>query len=300
MTNEITLLVYFGTIAISVLIFAILALSVNLQYGSAGIFNFGVVAFFMIGAFASSYLTLRGYSFIEGMIVGAVISALVGFLISLPALNLRGDFLALVTFLFASIIGILVLDIPQLGAAVGTAKVPTAFPWIKTYDLSVVANLIATGVLFVAFYFLYRLLMRSPYGRILKSVKDNEVLAEALGRNTFSYKSQVFVIGSIIAGIDGAFYSQYLGFAGTELFTYSVTFTAYIMSIMGGSSTGIGALLGSAIYTVAQAILLDTKDLIALPIDPNNLTFILFGLLTVFLLYFRPEGIIRARLRKVQ
>jgi branched-chain amino acid transport system permease protein len=299
MSFDITLLVYFGSVAITVIIFAILALSVNLQYGSAGIFNFGVVAFFMIGAYSSSYLTLRGYSFTEGVVVGAIISAIVGYLISLPALNLRGDFLALATFLFASIIGILVLNLPQFGAAVGIAKVPSAFPWIKSYDLSVVANLVTTAFLFGAFYLVYRLLMRSPYGRVLKSIKDNEILSEALGKNTFRYKAQIFVIGSIIAGIDGSIYAQYLGFAGTELFTYSVTFTAYIMSIMGGSSTGIGALLGSAIYTIAQAGLLVLKDFVALPIDPNNLTFILFGLLTVLILYFRPEGIIKARLRKI-
>jgi branched-chain amino acid transport system permease protein len=297
--SEITLLTYFATVAISILIFGILALSVNLQYGSTGIFNFGVVAFFMIGAYASSYITLAGYPFILGVTVGSLLSGLAGYLISLPALNLRGDFLALATFMFASIIGIIVLNVPALGGAVGIAQVPTAFPWITSYGISVAANLILTALLFVAIYLVYHFLMVSPYGRVLKSIKDNETLAETLGKNAFRYKSEVFVIGSIIAGIDGAIYSQYLGFAGTELFTYAVTFTVYIMSIMGGSSTGVGALLGATIYTVAQAVLLDIKDVVVLPIDPNNLIFILFGLVTVFLLYFRPEGIIRAHLRKV-
>ncbi len=293
------LLIYFASTAITILIFGILALSVNLQYGSAGIFNFGVVAFFMIGAYTSASLTLAGFPFTVSVILGAVLSGGAGFLISLPALNLRGDFLALATFMFAQVINIFVLNIQSLGGAVGIAHVPSAFPWITGYNSSVIANLILTTALFLGFYLVYRLLVVSPYGRVLKSIRDNENLAEALGKNTFRYKSQIFVIGSIIAGIDGAVYAQYLGFAGNELFTYSVTFTVYIMSIIGGSSTGVGAILGSAIYTVVQVVLLASKDVIALPIDPNNLLFILFGLITVLLLYFRPEGIIREKLRKV-
>lgn len=293
------LLAYFGAIGISILIFGILALSVNIQYGSAGIFNFGVVAFFMIGAYTSAALTLLGFPFIISAIIGAVLSGAAGFLISLPALNLRGDFLALATFMFAQVINIFVLNIQSLGGAVGIAHVPSAFPWISSYNNSVVANLILTASLFIGFYAIYKLLVVSPYGRVLKSIRDNETLSESLGKNTFRYKYQVFVIGSIIAGIDGAVYAQYLGFAGTELFTYSVTFTAYIMSIIGGSSTGAGAILGSAIYTIVQSVLLLSKDVIALPIDPNNLLFILFGLITVLLLYFRPEGIIREKMRRV-
>ena len=293
------LLAYFGAIVILVLIYAVLAVSVNLQYGSAGIFNFGVVAFFMIGAYAAAYITLAGYPFVIGAIVGAVISGLAGYLISLPALNLRGDFLALATFMFSQVIGIFVLNIQSLGGAVGLNHVPSTFIWINSYDELVAANLVLLTALFLAVYAIYRALMVSPYGRVLKSIKDNEKLAEALGKNIFRYKAQVFVIGSIIAGIDGAVYAQYLGFAGTDLFTYSVTFTVYIMCIIGGSSTGAGALLGAAIYTVIQAALLGVKDIVTLPIDPNNLVFILFGLITVFLLYFRPDGIIRARLRKV-
>jgi branched-chain amino acid transport system permease protein len=292
-------LAYVGATGILILIYAILAVSVNLQYGSAGLFNFGLVAFFMIGAYASAYLTVSGFPFIVGVIAAALISGVAGYLISLPALNLRGDFLALATFMFAQIISILVLNINSLGGAVGINKIPSAFYWLTSYDSLIIANLILVGSLFVAVYAIYRLLMVSPYGRVLKSLKDNEILAEALGKNTFRYKAQVFVIGSIIAGIDGAVYAQYIGFAGTDLFTYSVTFTIYIMCIIGGTTTGAGALLGAVIYTVVQAALLDLRDVVTLPIDPNNLVFILFGLVTVFLLYFRPDGIIRARLRKV-
>jgi branched-chain amino acid transport system permease protein len=292
-------LAYVGATGILILIYAILAVSVNLQYGSAGLFNFGLVAFFMIGAYASAYLTVSGFPFIVGVIAAALISGVAGYLISLPALNLRGDFLALATFMFAQIISILVLNINSLGGAVGINKIPSAFYWLTSYDSLIIANLILVGSLFVAVYAIYRLLMVSPYGRVLKSLKDNEILAEALGKNTFRYKAQVFVIGSIIAGIDGAVYAQYIGFAGTDLFTYSVTFTIYIMCIIGGTTTGAGALLGAVIYTVVQAALLDLRNVVTLPIDPNNLVFILFGLVTVFLLYFRPDGIIRARLRKV-
>lgn len=299
-TVSIELLAYAGATAITVLIFAILSLTVNLQYGSAGIFNFGTVAFFMIGAYTSSYITLAGYPFAVGALAGSVLAALAGYLISLPALNLRGDFLALATFMFAEVINIFVLNVPALGGAVGIARVPSAFPWIDQYNTSIAANLILVTALFAGFYVLYRLIMASPYGRVLKSIRENELLAEALGKNTFRYKSQVFVVGSIIAGVAGAVYAQYIGFAGTELFTYAVTFTVYIMSIIGGSSTGVGALLGSAIYTVVQSGLLVLKDSVSLPLDPNNMLFILFGLFTVFVIYYRPDGIIREKLRKVK
>ncbi len=292
-------LLFLGTTAVTILIFSILALSVNLQYGSAGIFNFGIVAFFMIGAYASAFVTQAGYPFVLGALAGGAFAAVAGFLISLPAINLRGDFLALATFMFAEIINILILGIPALGSSIGIAKIPSAFPGITSYNVSVAANLLLTIGVFALFYLAYRLIMVSPYGRVLKCIRENEVLAESLGKNTFRYKAQIFVLGSIMAGVDGAIYAQYLGFAGTELFTYSVTFTVYIMSIIGGSGTGAGALLGSAIYTSIQSVLLISKDAIALPIDPNNLLFIAFGLATVFILYYRPEGIIREKLRKV-
>jgi len=294
------ILVFVGAIAITAIIFAILSLSVNLQYGSAGLFNFGVVAFFMIGAYTSASLTLAGLPFVIGVIAGATSAAMAGFFISLPALKLRGDFLALATFMFAEIISTLVLNVQSLGGAIGIAHVPSAFPWINNYDQIVEANLALTAPLFAFFYFVYRLYMRSPYGRVLKSMKDDEMLTQSVGKDTFRYKWQVFVMGSIIAGVDGAVYVQYLGFAGTELFTYSVTFTVYIMSIIGGSTTGIGALIGSAVYTTVQNLLLLTKEEINLPLDPNNLLFILFGLATVLILYLRPDGIARQRVRRVR
>lgn len=286
--------------AITIFIFAILTLSVNIQYGAAGIFNFGIVAFFLIGAYASAYATLAGLPFVSGVAVGAGLAAVVGFLISLPAINLRGDYLALATFMFAEIINLIILNVPSLGGAIGLASVPSAFPWINSYPLLLTANLLLSGLVFLVLYIVYRLMMTSPYGRAIRAMRENENLAESLGKNTFRYKAQIFIIGSIIAGIDGALYSQYLGFAGTELFTYAVTFTAYIMSIIGGSSTGIGALLGSFFYIGMQDFLRIAKNYMSLPVDPNNLTFILFGLATVAILYYRPDGLIREEVRKVR
>lgn len=291
---------FLGDAVVIILIFATLSLSVNLQYGSSGIFNFGVVAFFMIGAYTSSFLALVGIPFLLALAVAVILSGIAGLLISLPALNLRGDFLSLATFMFAEIIRLLVLNVPSLGGAVGIARVPSAFPSIKIYSNLVAANIALSLVVFLVFCVVYSAMMSSPYGRVLKCIRESEVLAESLGKNTFRYKAQVFVIGSIMAGTAGAVYSQYLGFAGTELFTYSVTFTVYIMSIIGGSTTRLGALLGSFIYLSIQDLLRIAKNWITIPVDPNNLAFILFGFATILILYYRPEGIVRERLRQVQ
>lgn len=291
---------FLGDAVVIIFIFAILSLSVNLQYGCTGIFNFGIVAFFMIGAYTSSFLSLAGFPFALSLIVAALLTGVAGFLISLPALNLRGDFLSLATFMFAEIIRLLVLNIPSLGGAVGIARVPSAFPSITSYSNQVLANITLALVAFLAFCVVYKIMVFSPYGCVLKCIRENELLAESLGKNTFRYKAQVFIIGSIMAGTAGSIYSQYLGFAGTELFTYSVTFTVYIMSIIGGSSTRVGALIGAFIYLSIQDILRVAKNWFAIPIDPNNLAFILFGFATMLILYFRPEGIVREKLRQVR
>jgi len=291
---------FLGDAAVIILIFATLSLSVNLQYGSTGIFNFGIVAFFMIGAYTLSFLELAGFPFTLALAAAIALSGVAGLLISLPALNLRGDFLSLATFMFAEIIRLLVLNVPSLGGAVGIARVPSAFQAIKVYSDLVAANIVLSLAVFLVFCVVYWAMISSPYGRVLKCIRENEMLAESLGKNTFRYKAQVFAIGSVMAGTAGAVYSQYLGFAGTELFTYSVTFMVYIMSIIGGSTTLLGALLGSFIYLSIQDFLRIAKNWVTIPVDPNNLAFILFGFATMLILYYRPEGIIREKLRQVK
>jgi branched-chain amino acid transport system permease protein len=286
------LLTYFLDFVVFVGIFGILALSLNLEFGFTGLANFGKVAFFLLGAYTYALLSQIGIPFYLCLVLGALVSALFGLLISLPALRLRTDYLAIVILAFGEILRYIVRA-ENIGGWRGMVHIPPVFTWtgsLLTYRLE---NVGLVFVCLLVFFVVAQLLANSPYGRVIRAVREDEVAAEALGKNRAKYKAQILMLGSAMAGVAGGLYAQYLECVTPGMFMPMVTFTVWIMVILGGPANNWGALLGAGLVELFDRGANIAKDYLTLPVDPANLQYILFGVLIILVLFYRPGGLLK-------
>ena len=277
-------------------IFSIVALSLNLEYGFTGLGNFGKVAFFLIGAYAYALLIETGLHFIPCLIIAALVAGLIGSLISLPALRLREDYLAIVTLAFGEIIRLVVKAEHWIAHGVWGMTVPPAIHLQGvSFRMTIMTHIGLVFLCLLICFILVQLIANSPYGRTIRAIREDETAAAALGKNRLKYKAQVFMIGSAIAGLGGALFAQYIGFIEPYMFMPMVTFTVWIMVLLGGPANNWGTLLGAALVELFERGTKIIKDYLVLPIDPNNLQYILLGILIIFILLYRPGGIFKER-----
>ena len=283
--------------AVYVGLFSLLAMSLNLEYGFTGLLNFGKVAFFMIGAYVSAMLTISGAPYPVGLLGGMAASALAGLLMSLPALRLREDYLAIVMLVFGEVIRIILKnEIWIAGGPFGLTGIPPALPLlrgIETEELYIAINVVIIYGILLVTYVLLEMLVNSPFGRVLRGIREDEVATRCFGKNTLRYKAQIFAIGSAIAGIAGSLYAQYVGYTCTRMFMPIVTFTAMVMCILGGVANNRGSILGALIMIGLERGTRIAKDYLSLPIDPSNMMYILTGSLMVVFLLSRPSGVLK-------
>jgi len=287
------LIVYGLNVAVYIGIFAIIAVSLNLEYGFTGLGNFGKAGFFLIGAYAYALVATAGLPSFLSIIVAASVCAIVGLLISLPALKLREDYLAIVTLTFAEIIRTIVKSEKWIANGVWGIGVPAAInTGNASYNVGIIINLLLVyGCLSLVLLFA-EMLTNSPYGRIIRGIREDEDAIDALGKSKSGYKAQVLMTASAIAGIAGALFGQYVGYIEPNMFVPILTFTIWIMVILGGPANNWGVILGAALEQLFERGTKIIKDYIALPVDPNNLQYILFGILIILILLYRPAGLL--------
>lgn len=274
-------------------IFGILSLSLNLEYGFTGLWNFGKVAFYMIGAYTSGILTTLGYPIYVGFAAGVVISGLAGLLISLPALRLREDYLGILTLVFGEIIRLILKNEYWLGGPLGIRGIPSITPSGIEYTTALTIQLAAITTIAAICYFIANRIIHSPYGRVIRGIREDELATASLGKNTFRYKASIFSLSSAMAGVAGAFMGQYVTSIAPDQFMPFLSFTVWMMVMLGGFANIEGAFLGALIYITFERGARIAKDYLLLPIDPNNLMFILTGLLILIFVFFRPQGLLR-------
>jgi len=280
------LVVYIG-------IFGIVSISLNLEFGFAGLANFGKVAFFLIGAYAYAVLSQIGVPFYLCLIIGGLISAIFGLIISLPALRLRMDYLAIAVLAFGEILRLVVKSEDWIAGGDWGILVSPIFPWMGS---SLIYRLENIGLVFLCLsicFLVVQLLANSPYGRAIRAIREDEMAAEALGKDRAKFKAQALMIGSAMAGIAGGLYAQYLRYVLPEMFMPMVTFTVWIMVLLGGPANNWGALLGAFLVETISRGANIAKDYINLPIDLNDLQYIMFGALIIVILFYRPQGLLR-------
>ncbi|MDP2949404.1 MAG: branched-chain amino acid ABC transporter permease [Chloroflexota bacterium] len=305
----------------TVAIFAIFALGLNVQWGYTGIFNFGIVAFFMVGAYTSALLTKEPSSsqyvryvgglnlaeglgplgldgltgFVLGALAAAVVSGLVAFLIAIPALRLREDYLAIATIGVAEVFRRIAIE--EEGLVNGTRGL-TGIPrplhdLVSPPDYKYVYLAIAVVILFLIFIAIERS-ARSPWGRVLKAIREDELTTAASGKNIFSFRTQAFVLGAMIMGIGGAVYSANQGAIVPDTFSHFFgTFIIWAMLMVGGSGSNRGAILGAYVvwgfWTVTGLVQPHLPE--ALEARTSYIRDLLIGLLIIVVLLLRPNGL---------
>ncbi|NLC44917.1 MAG: branched-chain amino acid ABC transporter permease, partial [Clostridiales bacterium] len=204
----------------------ILAVSLNLVTGFTGQFSLGHAGFMSIGAYVCAIILMRiptVWGFLVGLFAGAIIAAIVGFLVGLPTLRLKGDYLAIATLGMSEIIRIIFLNMDNLtNGAAGLSGIPRFTNWLFLYLFVVGSILLITRFL------------NSSHGRACISIREDEIAAEAVGINSTKYKVTAFTIGAFIAGIAGALYASYFYFLKPDTFGFQKSIDILVIVVLGG------------------------------------------------------------------
>ena len=276
-------------------IFAILAISLNLEAGFTRLINFGKVAFFAIGAYTSALLTLNGIPFLAAWGAAIVMAALAGYLISIPTLRLREDYFAIVTIAFGEILRLFfVNEIWLTNGTNGLRGIPRPFQALipEAYSAFYV-GLIMLSLLIC--YVTAQKLIRSPFGRVLKAIREDELAAQALGKNIFIFKTKTLIIGSGMAGVSGALFAHYLTFIAPDMFLPMMTFSVWIMIVVGGRGNHLGAVFGAVIVQFLERGTRFLKDVATFPVEPSNVRLIVIGLILILFTIYNPEGLLKEK-----
>ena len=290
--------------------YSLTCLGLNMQWGFTGLFNVGIAGFFAIGAYTSAIITGPAYAdtilggfelpIILGWAGAIFAAALAALLIGYVTLRLREDFLAISTFGIAVSIQLVALNFKSLTrGADGLYSLPKPLSQISESPfvdnaLFLVLCIIVIGIT----YFALERIVHSPWGRVLRSIREDETAAAALGKNVFAYRLQAFIIGSAIMGLAGALYSSFVGFISPQDFLPIFTFQVFVMLIVGGSGNNLGAIVGGV---VVWGIWSGSGGIIATILPPGLQTqgaavrIVLIGLMLILILLFRPEGLIREK-----
>lgn len=288
---------YLVSIGIVVLIYALLAIGLNLQYGETGLINFGHVAFFAIGAYASALLSLKGVPLWLSFPSAAALAALAAIPLGMAALRLREDYLAIVTLGFSETTRLVIQQEEWLTRGVqGLPGVPALFASAGTgaRNLMQLAALLVAVLLAVL---AIRLLQKSAFGRLLRAIRDNEAAVAALGKDPAGYKIRVFMLGAALAGIAGAFYAHFVTFITPEQFVPLVTFYVWMSIILGGVGSLRGALVGTLVLVVFLEGSRFLRDLVPGIAEAQmaHVRLGVVGLALILCMLYRPQGIFGKR-----
>jgi branched-chain amino acid transport system permease protein len=305
----------------TVAIFAVFALGLNVQWGYTGIFNFGIVGFFMVGAYSSALMTKAPSSsefvkyvggldladrlgplnfegltgFVLGALAAAVISGIVAFLVAIPALRLREDYLAIATIGIAEVFRRIAIE--EEGLVNGTRGL-TGIPrplhdLVSPPDYKYIYFGIAVVILVIIFVAIERA-ARSPWGRVLKAIREDELATAASGKNIFAFRMQAFVLGAMIMGIGGAVYAANQGSIVPDTFSHFFgTFIIWAMLMVGGSGSNRGAILGAYVVWGFWTLtgLIQPHLPAELEARTSYIRDLLIGLLIIVVLLLRPHGL---------
>ena len=295
--------------------YALLSLGLNVQWGYTGLINFSVAAFFGIGAYVPVLLSASGSPISAGipplvglfLAMGAVV--VLALAIGVPTLSLREDYLAIASLGLAEVVRLVVRNEQQwTNGTAGVGGLPSFFegvPFLETFSQSmptVELGIYTLGAPFwsnflnfalvagfvVVSYVVLRRVHRSPWGRVLRTIRSDEDLAEALGKNTFAFRMQAFVLGSVVMMFAGVFYAFSQNFLTPDLYNPIFTFYAWIAVILGGSGSNRGALFGGAV------LVLITEGTRFLAVGASVRLFAV-GALIILVMRFRPQGMLPPR-----
>jgi branched-chain amino acid transport system permease protein len=271
-----------------VLIYATLALSLNLLLGYAGQVSVAHASFGAIGGYAMGYLSLtHGWNFLIGTVIGMALAFLIGSIVALPALKLTVEYLILLTLAVSSVILGLLVATPSMGGTFGLIGLPTAnlFGWhLREPHDWVLPSLVAMLIV----YAICRRIGESPVGRVLKGIREDPIATQGLGKNVFGYKVAVFGISSALAAFAGALLAAWLQLATPSVFGFAFALTIFAIVIFGGMGNLTGTVLGAAVVVLLEPVLRRVVKIEASRASIVQL--IVYGLALAVLMRVRPQG----------
>jgi len=306
------ILAYLVSLAVMASIYAVFCLGLNIQWGYTGLFNIGIAGFFCIGAYVSAMITTPkptgvyaqyvhqifglNLPFIVGLLGAAFICGIIAFLIGIPTLRLGEDYLAISTLGIAETIRLIFNNEHWLANGPrGLMGLPQPLQGLvepKHYNY---IYLIVIVIIMMIIYVSIERAIRSPWGRVLRAIREDEVSAATSGKDIFRFKMQSLVFGAMVMGIGGALYAHYTKAISPSVFTplYG-TFIIWVMLMAGGSGNNKGAVLGAY---VVWGIWIGTKfmtDLLPYTLKARApyIRFLLIGILLEIILIYRPQGIL--------
>lgn len=306
---------FFGSQAI---FFALMGIGLNVHFGYTGLLNFGQIGFAMLGGFGIAIsVTTWGLPFLVGVLIGLLWAVIFALLLGLPTLRLRADYLAIVTIAAAEILRLAFRSVSATdvtGGSSGLSGFNNAFyaaaPFSTAQRFTILGARWSGAEIWVAIVgwslvavlcVLVWLLMRSPWGRVVKAIREDEDAARSLGKNVYAYKMQSLVLGGLFGALGGMVYVVSTGAANPDQFQSANTFLAYAALILGGTARVLGPVIGSMIFWfLLQFTDSGFRTLISTGVIPSELLsstdvaqirFVLVGVGLMALLIFRPQGI---------
>ena len=268
-----------------IFMYSILAGSLNVINGYSGQFNIGHAGFFCVGAYSEAILATKlGISFWIALPVAGIAASLIGLLVSLPTLRLKGIYLAIVTLGSSEIIRLVVLNWEAFtGGPVGIKNIPSPMLGGFKISRSIHYYYIFYGLALI-FFFITNRIIKSRVGRAWISIREDELAAKSLGVETSRYKAMNFMYGAFWAGIAGAAFAPYFKFISSDMFTLDEGFNILSMVIIGGQGTLAGPVVGSIIVNYLTEFLR--------PISQYRL--VVYALLIIIMMWIRPQGLVGA------
>jgi branched-chain amino acid transport system permease protein len=266
----------------------VLAVSLNVVNGFTGQFSLGHAGFMAVGAYTAAKVTLAlagvrivglpevvsdQLAFAVALGAAMAAAAAAGFLVGMPSLRLRGDYLAIVTLGFGEIIRSLIENTPALGAALGLGGLPKR------------TNVVWVGVCVIATIVMARRLAVSTQGRALFAIREDEIAAEAMGVDTTGYKVRAFIISAAYAGLAGGLVVHAIQLVTPRMFTFIRSFEIVVMVVLGGLGSVTGSIVAAFVLTVALEVLREFQQY----------RMVVYALLLIVLMLLRPQGIFGTR-----
>ena len=269
----------------------VLAVSLNLVNGFTGQFSIGHAGFMAVGAYTSAMFTLKlgvkivaalhglpapvaqGVALLLALLSGGLLAAVAGYVVGLPSLRLRGDYLAIVTLGFGEIIRVLILNIDAVGGARGLPGIPAYANFFWVFGSVAVVIIVV------------RNLAHSTHGRAFFAIRDDEVAAEALGVDTTRYKVLAFVLGAFFAGVAGGLFAHFLSYLNPSSFTFLKSIEVIAMVVLGGMGSISGSVIAAVVLTLLPEVLRPVKEF----------RMVIYSLMLIVLMITRPQGLMGTR-----
>ncbi len=266
---------YYSGILTMVCINVILAVSLNLATGFLGQLVLGHAGFMSVGAYSAALFTMYSglptvVSFPLALLVGGIVAAAFGVIIGVPALRLKGDYLAILTLGFGEIIRVLILAMPFTGGAAGLSGIPL----LTTFTYVFIIAIITVAVIFA--------FIHSRHGRAVIAIREDEIAAEAAGIHTTYYKLLAFVLAAFFAGIAGGLYAHHIGVLDPSKFDFNYSVEILIMVVLGGMGSITGSIVAAIVLTLLPELLRGFSDY----------RMLIYSVILICVMLFKPSGLL--------